>query len=199
MIDKKRRRAERERDLAARIRALPDKKYGVILADPEWKFETFSENGKDRSAENHYPCSPTEIICARDVASICAPDCVLFLWATVPMLPDALRVMAAWGFTYKSGFAWFKNKIGTGYWSRNQHEHLLVGTKGNIPAPAMGEQWSSAMHAPVGRHSEKPEASFELIEDYFPNIPKIELNARQARPGWDRWGLEAPQTRRRIL
>lgn len=198
-IDKKLRRAEREREIAGRILALPRKKYGVILADPEWKFETFSESGKDRSAENHYPCSPTEEIMKRDVKSISADDCVLFLWATVPMIVDAIDVMFAWGFKYKSQFVWVKNRIGTGYWSRNQHEILLVGTRGSIPAPAMGEQWSSVMYAPVGRHSEKPNACFELIEDYFPTVPKIELNARAARPGWDRWGLDAPASRRRIF
>ncbi len=199
MIDKRRRRAERERALAGRILVLPDKRYGVILADPEWKFETYSENGKDRSAENHYACSPTEVIRSRNVASIAADDSVLFLWATVPMVPDALDVMSSWGFKYKSQFVWVKYRIGTGYWGRNQHELLLVGTRGSPPAPAMGEQWSTVIHAPARRHSQKPEASFALIEDYFPTLPRIELNARTARPGWDCWGLEAPGPRRRVI
>jgi hypothetical protein len=81
---------------------------------------------------------------------------VLFLWATVPMLPHALEVMAASGFSYKSSFVWVKPRAGTGYWNRNQHELLLVGTKGNVPAPAAGTQWSSVIEAPTGRHSEKP-------------------------------------------
>ena len=200
MTDKQGRRAARERELADRIRALPDRRYGVILADPEWRFEPYSrETGLDRSADNHYPTSTLDVIKARDVPSISARDCALFLWATVPMLPQALDVMGAWGFTYKSSFAWVKNRIGTGYWSRNQHEILLVGTKGAVPAPAMGEQWSSVLHAPTGRHSEKPWAAYEMIEDYFPTLPKIELNARAARPGWDRWGLEAPPGRRKIV
>lgn len=191
--DKKERRAERERELAAKQSALPDKRYGVIYADPEWRFEVYSrDTGMDRAADNHYPTSSTEDICNRPVADIAADDCVLFLWATVPMLPDALRVMDAWDFQYKSHCIWAKDRIGTGYWFRNQHEILLVGTRGNVPAPAMGTQVESLVDAPVGRHSEKPEKFYQLIERYFPNLPKIELNARAARPGWDAWGYEAP-------
>lgn len=193
--DKKEKRANREKVLAGIQCALPTKKYGVIYADPEWRFEVFSrETGMDRSADNHYPTSPTDAICRRrpDLDKIMADDCVLFLWATVPMLPDALKVMEAWGFKYKSHAMWRKDRIGTGYWFRNAHELLLVGTRGNIPAPAMGTQFESVIDAPVGKHSEKPDAFYELIETYFPNLPKIELNARRARPGWDAWGNEAP-------
>lgn len=192
--DKKERRAERERDLGARQTALPSKRYGVIYADPEWRFEVYSrETGMDRAADNHYPTSSTDQICARPVGEIAADDCVLFLWATVPMLPDALRVLDAWGFEYKSHCIWAKDRIGTGYWFRNQHELLLVGTRGNVPAPAMGTQIESLVDASVGRHSEKPAKFYELIERYFPSLPKIELNARAARPGWDAWGYEAPK------
>lgn len=191
--DKKERRSERERELGTKQAALPEKRYGIIYADPEWRFEVYSrETGMDRSADNHYPTSITDNICARPVASIAADDCVLFLWATVPMLPDALRVMSAWDFAYKSHCIWAKDRIGTGYWFRNQHEILLVGTRGNVPAPAMGTQIESLVDAPVGKHSAKPAKFYELIELYFPNLPKIELNARAARPGWDAWGLEAP-------
>lgn len=191
-VDKKERRGERERDLAAKQAALPNKRYGVIYADPEWRFEVYNrDTGMDRAADNHYPTSTTEAICARPVAGIAADDCVLFLWATVPMLPDALTVMRAWLFDYKSHCIWAKDRIGTGYWFRNQHELLLVGTKGNIPAPAMGTQIASLVDAPVGRHSEKPGIFYDLIEGYFPTLSKIELNARQSRPGWDAWGYEA--------
>jgi N6-adenosine-specific RNA methylase IME4 len=190
--DKKAKRAAREKVLAAVQTALPNKRYGVIYADPEWRFEVYSrDTGMDRAADNHYPTSATDAICARPVGDIAADDCVLFLWATVPMLPDALKVMAAWGFTYKSHCIWAKDKVGTGYWFRNSHELLLVGTKGNIPAPAMGTQWTSTIEGRVTRHSAKPERFYELIEEYFPSLPKIELNARHTRKGWDAWGNEA--------
>jgi N6-adenosine-specific RNA methylase IME4 len=191
--DKTERRATRERELGAKQHALPTKRYGVIVADPEWRFEPWSrKTGMDRAADNHYPTSCTEVIAARDVAAIAAEDCVLFLWATVPMLPHALLVMAAWDFDYVSHAAWRKNRIGTGYWFRNRHELFLVGTRGNIPAPAMGTQAESVIDASVGEHSAKPEIFLELVEQYYPNLPKIELNRRgPARPGWDAWGNEA--------
>ena len=190
---KKRMRARRELELSDKQVDLPKAKFGVILADPEWRFEPFSrETGMDRAADNHYSTSATAVIAARPVADIAADACCLFLWATVPMLPDALQVMEAWGFTYKSHAIWNKDRIGTGYWFRNKHELLLVGTKGNIPAPAMGEQWASVVDAPVGRHSAKPEIFLEMIEAYFPTLPKIELNRRgPARKGWAAWGDQA--------
>jgi N6-adenosine-specific RNA methylase IME4 len=190
---KKDHREKRERDLGVKQRALPDKKYGIILADPEWRFETYSaETGMDRAADNHYPTSDTLSIITRPVATIAADDCVLFLWATVPMLPQALRVMHGWGFEYKSHAIWKKDRQGTGYWFRNLHELLLVGTKGKPPAPAMGTQAVSVFDAPVGEHSAKPEVFLEEIERHFPTLPKIELNRRgPARAGWDAWGNEA--------
>ena len=185
-------RTVRERELGERQAAMPEKKYGVIVADPEWRFEPWSrDTGMDRSADNHYPTSCLEVIAARPVFTIAAPDCVLFLWATAPMLPHALIVMAAWGFDYRSNYVWAKDRIGTGYWNRNQHEHLLLGVRGNVPAPAMGTQWRSLIEAPVTKHSAKPENFLQMIEDYFPTLPKIELNRRgPPRQGWDAWGNE---------
>lgn len=196
---KKAHRAAREQQLAGRIAAAnaelqaASRRYGVILADPEWPWDTWGEGGRDRCPENHYPTSPTDVIAARPVGNIAADDCVLFLWATGPRLPDALAVMAAWGFAYKSHAVWDKGEIGTGYWFRSRHELLLVGVRGHVPCPAMGDQWESIIAAEGGAHSEKPDRFLELIEAYFPNIPKIELNARRARPGWDMWGAEAPE------
>ena len=182
-----------EADLATQIRALPTKKYGLILADPEWKFVVRSEEtGNDRAAANHYATSALAEIKARDVPSISADDCVLALWATVPMLPQALEAMAVWGFEYRSLCIWLKDKVGTGYWFRCVLELLLVGVKGDMPSPAPGTQWESAFDADVGEHSEKPLAAYELLESYFPHIPRIELNARRKRDGWDVWGAEAP-------
>lgn len=192
-VEKKERRERREADLAEKIGALPTTRYGVIVADPEWRFEPWSrQTGMDRAADNHYPTSTLEVIAARDVPSIAAPDCVLFLWATAPMMPHALVVMGAWGFDYRSQVIWAKDRIGTGYWFRNRHELLLVGVRGEVPAPSPGTQWDSFVIAPVAEHSAKPEVFLEMIEAYFPTVPKIELNRRgPARPGWDAWGNEA--------
>jgi N6-adenosine-specific RNA methylase IME4 len=195
-VEKRERRAERERALGEKQLALPDKRYGVILADPEWRFEVRSrETGMDRAADNHFPTSATEVIASRDVAFIAAKDCVLYLWATIPMLPHALVVMDAWGFTYRSHVVWFKTGpcLGTGYWVRERHELLLIGARGDIPCPAPGEQSDSVIVALRGaQHSAKPEVFLEIIEQFYPTIPKIELNRRgPPRPNWDAWGNEA--------
>jgi N6-adenosine-specific RNA methylase IME4 len=190
-VIKQKAREEKERALAIKQMALPEKRYGAIVADPEWDFGVWSEAGKDRAAENHYPTSSLSEIMARDVAKIAADDCVLFLWTTVPMLSQALEVMKAWGFEYKTNFVWGKNRAGTGYWNRNTHEQLLVGVRGNIPAPAPGTQRHSLIMQPVTEHSAKPELFLQIIEEYFPNLAKIELNCRgEPRAGWDAWGNE---------
>jgi len=179
---------------------LPAKRYGVIVADPEWRFEPWSRaSGMDRAADNHYSTSPTDIIAAREVPSIAADDCALFLWATAPMLPQALAVMEAWGFDYKTHLIWQKLRSGdargTGYWATGEHELLLIGTRGQIPSPATA-MCASLIGAPwQGRHSAKPEIFLQIIEREFPTLPKIELNRRgPARVGWSAWGDEAHYT-----
>jgi hypothetical protein len=148
---KKVRRAQRESDLGDATRAASATcgatRYNVVYADPPWRLEPYSrDTGMDRAADNHYPTMPIEEIRALQVPV--ADDAVLFLWATGPMLPQALSVMAAWGFDYKSQCIWLKDRIGTGYWFRNRHELLLIGTRGTIPAPAPGEQYPSVREAP---------------------------------------------------
>jgi N6-adenosine-specific RNA methylase IME4 len=188
-MEKRARRQQREAELGAKIMAMPDKKYGVIYADPPWKFEVYDEaTGSDRAAGNHYPTMDTAAIRALKVPA--AKDCVLFLWSTVPHLTVALYVMAAWGFEYKSHLIWAKNTAGNGYWNFNKHEVLLIGTRGDVPAPAPGDQPMSLITAPVGKHSEKPVVFRKLIEKMFPSLPKIELFAREEVDGWDYYGNE---------
>jgi N6-adenosine-specific RNA methylase IME4 len=196
---KQAKRAAKEAALAAKQLALPDRRYGVIVADPPWRWEPYSrETGMDRAAENHYPTSGVEEIAALAVLNIAADDCVLFLWATVPCLEYALMVMKAWGFIYKSQAVWVKNKIGLGYWFQNKHEILLVGTRGHVPGPAPGTQWASVIEVPVGKHSVKPDAALEMIESYYPNLPKIELHRRGARGRDGRAGATKPNERRSV-
>jgi N6-adenosine-specific RNA methylase IME4 len=121
-----------------------------------------------------------------------ADDCVMFMWATVPMLPEALDLLDTWGFQYKSQIVWVKDRMGTGYWTRNMHEILLIGTKGNVPAPAMGMQPPSVLDLPLGKHSEKPAFFADMISTLYPTTPKLEMFARMGRVGWDVIGNEAP-------
>ena len=163
--------------------------FTVIYADPPWRFEPYNrDTGMDRAADNHYETMQLSDIKALKIPT--ADDAALFLWATAPMLPDALEVMASWGFRYRSHCIWAKDRIGTGYWFRNQHELLLVGTRGNIPAPAPGEQYASVIHAALEYHSVKPATFAEIIEAMFPNVPRLEMFARHPRLGWSVWGNE---------
>lgn len=192
-------RAARERDLALRQCALPDRRYGLILCDDEWDHQVWSrETGMDRHAANHYETAAeahtAEEIHERtkDRFACAADDCVLAMWTTVQHLAIAIDLMRLRGFRYVSHYAWGKDKAGLGYWSRNKHEILLIGVRGKIPCPAPGTQRDSLIAAPVGAHSAKPECFAEMLEEYFPNLPKIELNRRgPARPGWAAWGNEA--------
>jgi len=196
---KQQRRAERERVLGERQLAMPEGKFGVIVEDFEWDFEVWSRaTGMDRHAANHYPVAAdahtAEEIVRRTADRFEKADdnCVLFMWTTVPYLAVALDVLRLRCFRYVSHYVWGKDKAGTGYWSRNQHEVLLIGVKGEVPAPAPGMQWRSLIMAPIGAHSAKPEQFLAMIETYFPTLRKLELNARgPARSGWERWGNEA--------
>jgi N6-adenosine-specific RNA methylase IME4 len=115
---------------------------------------------------------------------------VLFLWAPAPLLTDALSVMTAWGFEYVTNMVWVKDKIGVGHWVRNRHELLLIGRRGEFPTPEPANRPSSVIEAPRREHSRKPDEAYEIIEAMYPELPKIELFARHARPNWSAWGNE---------
>jgi N6-adenosine-specific RNA methylase IME4 len=141
--------------------------------------------------ENHYPTLPlTEI---KDLKPPAAEDAVLFLWAVNCLLPEALEVISAWEFNYKSNLVWVKPSLGLGYWTRNPHELLLFATRGNVPLPESDQRPDSVIEAKRGRHSQKPAAVYALIERAYPQHSKLELFARGTpRPGWHAWGNETP-------
>lgn len=166
--------------------------FPVIYADPPWKFVVRSEvTGREKSAENHYPTmSLAEIL---ELGCPASRDAVLFLWVTD--LANGLACMAAWGFTFKSFWGWRKTypgeQTGTGYWSFDNLELLLIGTRGDVPAPLPGTQPLKCTDHPVGEHSAKPAWFAEQIERLYPEIPKLEMFCRAPRPGWQAWGFEA--------
>jgi N6-adenosine-specific RNA methylase IME4 len=177
--------------------------YGVILADPPWRWEVRDEDtGMDRAAENHYPTMPTDQIATLPVPA--ANDCALFLWATAPMLTAATAVMDAWGFTYKTHWVWVKGKgdlaepeaikrsTSMGFWTRNQHELLLLGTRGRPPGLTPWDPKEPSVIVAIRReHSRKPDEVAAMIERMFPTLPKLEMFRRgEARPGWAAWGAE---------
>lgn len=164
-------------------------RYGAILADPPWRFETWSDNGRDRSPERHYPTMTIEEICALPVPTIAAEDCALFLWAHTALLPDAFRVIEAWGFSYKTkAFNWVKDgHYGNGYWTRQRAEDCLLATRGR--PQRLNADVDQVIIGARAEHSAKPEDTAARIERLVPG-PYIELFARRRRDGWDRWGNE---------
>lgn len=167
---------------------LPDDKYHIIYADPPWRYD-FSMSST-RTIERHYPTMQTEDIAKLAVSNLAFEDSVLFLWTPSPKIPQGLYVMGEWGFEYKTCMVWIKDKIGMGYYARQQHELLLIGGRGSLPQPEPEFRPSSIIKAARGEHSKKPNLVYALIEQMYPDHKKIELFARQTRPDWESWGNE---------
>lgn len=172
------------------------KKYSIIYADPPWRYRVYSDKGKKRTAESHYPTMSTEEICSLPVSEIAARDCVLFLWTTVPCLQESFSVIRAWGFSYKTvAFVWIKRNRkrdslfwGMGHWTRANAEICILATKGHP------KRISAAVHqvimTPIEEHSKKPDEARKRIVELMGELPRIELFARQSNDGWDVWGNE---------
>jgi N6-adenosine-specific RNA methylase IME4 len=174
---------------------LPNKKYQIIYADPPWSYRDKASAG-NRGASFKYDVQDHKWICGLPVENISDDNCVLFLWITMPQLPNVFEVIKEWGFVFKTcAFTWVKrNKLqpswfmGMGNWTRANSELCLLATKGK-PKRA-----SAAVHSvidtPVERHSKKPDVVKDRIVQLCGDLPRIELFARQRTQGWDSWGNE---------
>lgn len=169
---------------------LPDGVYRVIYADPPWEYgDKRTNDANSGSAESQYPTMPIDDICGLPVAEIAAADSVLFLWATAPLLTEAVAVIEAWGFTYKAQFVWDKVKGFNGHYNDVRHELLLVATRGSC-VPKIETLDPSIVQAKRTQHSRKPDCFYELIERMYPPGERthVELFARRSRNGWQSWG-----------
>ena len=172
----------------------PTKRYKVIYADPPWRYQ--DRTPPQGGAESHYLTMKIEDICQLPIADISENDSVLFLWATYPLIPEALRVLQAWGFSYKSvAFTWVKqNKSGNGFffglgrWTRGNPEICLLGVKGK--PKRISKSVANLTISPLTRHSQKPNIIREKIVELIGDCSRIELFARQKAQGWDSWGNE---------
>ena len=167
--------------------------YNIIYADPPWRY---SQKGLQGAAEHHYHTMSIDELCALTVADIAAPNSALFMWATFPQLPEALRLIKAWGFNYKSvAFVWLKkNKkadswfYGLGFWTRGNAEICLLATKGKPKRQVANIH--QFIISPIEEHSKKPDITRDKIVSLMGDLPRVELFARQTTPGWDVWGNE---------
>lgn len=166
------------------------KKYEVIYADPPWFYRDTRKN-KPAYGGITYPTMKTDELCSLPVGGIAAKDCTLFLWATMPMLPEALKVMKAWGFKYKTcAYSWVKTnpRSGTyasmlGQWTMGNLEVCLLGVKGH-PKRIRKDVKQLVVSPKVG-HSYKPTEVRERIVELMGDVPRVELFARNCGEGWD--------------
>jgi N6-adenosine-specific RNA methylase IME4 len=169
--------------------ALPAGTFDVLLADPPWRYEDVKT--ASRAVENHYPTMDVEDIAALEVPA--AADALLFLWATSPKLAEAIGVLEAWGFDYRTNLVWVKDRIGMGFYARQRHELLLVGRRGDPGVPDEADRPDSVIEAPRLEHSAKPSIVHDLIETMYPGRSYCELFARTPREGWTSWGNEVTE------
>jgi N6-adenosine-specific RNA methylase IME4 len=167
--------------------------FQIIYADPAWQYQDSGCNG---AAAKQYATLDLAALCGLPVEDIAAPNACLFLWATNPLLPEAIAVMTAWGFKYKSvAFTWIKTNrksggyfFGLGRWTRGNSEVCLLGVKGKPKRVNAGV--SSLIVAPVMRHSAKPPEARDRIVKLCGDLPRIELFARERTEGWVALGNE---------
>jgi N6-adenosine-specific RNA methylase IME4 len=169
---------------------LPAGLFDLILAEPPWQL---GNPDSDYAPEQYYPTLPLDQIAALEIPA--GEDALLYLWAVNSHLPDALQVMAAWGFDYRGCEVWVKPWIGMGVWTRNRHELLLIGRRGGASPAPRKLLLDSVIQAGRGGHSEKPTAVYNRLEHLYPGRSKLELFARGIpRPGWTSWGNQLDET-----
>lgn len=163
-------------------------RFDVILADPPWAFSGNSEAKPGRNVRRHYPTMTLPQICALPVSMLAQRDALLLMWITAPLSHRTAEVCGAWGFRPVSQVVWVKHRIGLGHWARARHELLVIATRGDFPCPVPALFPDSVIEAPAREHSRKPDVVHALVDTRLPQARKVELFARQRRPGWVAWG-----------
>lgn len=180
---------------ASPFAALPMFGFDFIMADPPWEFENWSDKGHAKAPQGQYDCMDIEAIKALPVGDLARRDCVLWLWATHPMLPQAIDVMAAWGFRFATSGVWVKRTakgklgFGTGYRLRCASEPFLIGIMG---APETARNIRTVIEGRAREHSRKPDEAYAEAEKMMPGaFRRLDLFSRETRQGWTAWGNEA--------
>lgn len=182
-------------------------KYNIVYADPAWSFRNENCGGSMISgASAKYDVMGAGAICDLPVSAIAADDCALFMWWVGSQPREALDVVEAWGFKLKTmtGFTWvkktknWKDFFGMGFYTRQGSENCLIATRGKIKRVSASIraviEEGEMIQARVGRHSEKPDIFRQRIVELVGDVPRVELFAREAFPGWDVWGNEVSST-----
>lgn len=180
-------------DLVAKVAG----RYSTILADPPWQFQ----NRTGKVAPEHrrllrYPTMELKEIIELPVSRLAAAQSHLYLWVPNALLQEGLRVMEAWGFTYKTNLVWYKVRKdggpdgrGVGFYFRNVTELVLFGVRGSMRTLPPGRRQVNILSTRKREHSRKPDEIYDIIESCSPG-PYLEVFARFRRPGWTQWGNE---------
>jgi N6-adenosine-specific RNA methylase IME4 len=169
--------------------------YDLVVVDPPWSFATRSPKGQGKSASMHYRVMTLAEIMALPIRHLLKRDAVVLLWATAPMLDQALAVMQAWGVTYKTNVVWRKVtsagkvRMGSGFLARTMHEQVLLGTVGR-PGKFFTRALLSLFDGIAREHSRKPDEFYRIITERTPGRRRADLFARERREGWNAWGDE---------
>jgi len=172
-------------------------KYNIIYVDPPWGFKNKKTGGSLKSgAAAHYKTMSIKEMMVLDIGAIAADDCVLFMWWVGSQPAEALSLVTAWGFKLKTmtGFVWVKRTklwklfFGMGFWTRAGSECMLIGIKGKPKRINAGIR--SVVEAEATMHSKKPDVFAEQIVSLMGDLPRVELFARDIKPGWASWGNE---------
>jgi len=202
---------ETERPITYDLFGQLTRKWPFIYADPPWAFENRSELGEDRNPNQHYQTMTIDQLMDLPVRDIAADDAILAIWVTDPILAQAMNLITAWGFEYKTvGFYWPKTwettdhasmhetksfPIGTGYITRGNPEQLWIAARGEPRRRIMNidgimkpdKSIRKLQFAPRAIHSEKPRKFYGLLERLYEG-PYLEMFARTRHPGWASWG-----------
>ena len=173
---------------------IPRLHYDLIMADAPWHFRQYSAKGYEKNPAKKYAVMSSQEIADLPVADIAGKDCLLWMWATNPMLPSAIAVMQSWGFTFKTAGHWVKRTkndklaFGTGYILRSAGEPFVIGAIGK---PKTARNIRSVIEGRVREHSRKPDEAYRAAEALVPGaLNRIDLFSREVREGWDSFGNE---------
>lgn len=168
--------------------------FDVIVVDPPWDFELYSEAGAEKSASAQYETMPLDAIAALPVGHLAGGDCLVLLWTCEWVPPRARQlVLDEWGFTYKTSIVWRKTtrrgkvRVGPGYRARTMHEPVIVAVNGNPQHSA----FPSIFDGIAREHSRKPDEFYELVRRKTPHAKRADLFSRQSRDGFQTWGRES--------
>ena len=167
--------------------------YDLIMADPAWEVETYSDAGHAKAPQAQYDCMPLSEIQALPVGHLASSNCLLWMWCIAPMIPQAIETVNKWGFKYSTMGSWVKTTargklcFGTGWRLRGCAEFFIIATVGN-PKTTKGTR--NALVSERREHSRKPESAYRAAEKLMPGARRVDLFSRETRAGWDNWGKE---------